>query len=826
MTTRASPSDSIRSGKNPEKRLQPIRLFAALLLLAAGTGPVAQALPNAPIPLGLYVEGTFRGNIPGDPEAVPPRMSRSEFLRQIEPLVEKEVADALRTPREPQGEDSPIDLTLDEIAKTGLAAEFDPSLLEVRIGIPFELRPWSIQRILDRGVPQTDKAERPADYAGYLNFYGRSEVSWKSAGNETVFDSPSSLTVQQVANIRTWVAESETYFTGAPSPSFDLDYARLVKDYPELSLRLNAGNLILPAAGLKSQGNLTGIGAARDSAYSFRTAERLEAQQEIVLRSAADVSIYVNDRVVKVLRLPPGRHRIGDFPFLNGLNTLRIEIHEEGSPPRTILLSVPFESGLLMRRDYSYSAAVGTKEWTSRNPVVTAYGRYGLLDYLTVGLNGQAGLDRGLFGAEAIWASPAGNFKTELGVSSDRTGAPDFGGQLQYRLAVASRPDLPVIGVSARYTGKRFLAPGSEAAANDYAWNFSAVASQAVPGGIGLNFGAGYQTGWGDSAGTTTGSFSIMKNFGGGTTLSFFLAAETGRTADPVWKGGVTLTISPPGERTTVNVSHDIVNGPAYVDYQVRPKKNLGSPGYSASLEGIPFGNETASSARIGATYAHELFETSAYNTVQRGPDGKPPFLEKINLSAASALAFSDGTWAVTRPISDSFAIVVPEGIEGRRVRVSSGGDSVLTAKEGEVATVPDIRSYQPRALIADIPELPPGKEAGPRNRLLLPSYKSGYTLRVGITSTRYGKGALTFLDGKPIALQGGEIVSRDDPGRPSFPFYTDEEGSFEYFGFVPGTYELRLFVHEMARIDFTIPESGEAFTDLGNLKLPILKRE
>jgi len=626
--------------------------------------------------------------------------------------------------------------------------------------------------------------------------------------------------------IRTWVAESEAYLAVSPSPTFDLDYARLVKDFPDQSLRLNAGNLILPTAGLKSLGNLTGVGAARDSAYSFRSAEGLEAEQEIVLRSAANVSVYVNDRVVKVLRLPAGRHRIGDFPFLNGLNSLRIEIQEEGAPPRTILLSVPFESGLLTRRDYAYSAAFGTKEWTSRDPLVFAYGRYGLLDALTLGLNGQAGIDGSLFGTEAIWASSAGNIKAEVGMSTGRAGAPDFGGQLQYRISVASRPDLPVVGFSARYIGKGFLAPGSETAANDYAWIFSAVASQAVPGGIGLNFGLGYQTGWSGSNDTTTGSFSIMKNFGGGTTLSFFLSAETSRATDPTWKGGVTLTISPPGERATVNVSHDIVNGPAYVDYQVRPKKNLGSPGYSASVEGIPFGTETASSVRLGATYAHEFFEASAYNSMQRGPDGKPPFLEKINLAAASAVAFSDGTWAVTRPISDSFAIVVPEGIEGRRIRISSGGDSVATAKEGEVATVPDIRSYQPRVLSVDIPELPPGKEAGPPNRLLLPSYKSGYTLRVGITSTRYGKGALSFLDGKPIALQGGEIVSRDDPGRPGFPFYTDEEGSFEFFGFAPGVYELRLFVHEMARIDFTIPENGDAFTDLGNLTLPILKRE
>jgi outer membrane usher protein len=788
----------------------------------------AQEKPSAEkIPIAVYIDKTFRGNIPALLEDEDnPGIDRKILISILEEILDDTVLKSLRS----EGSDVPETVSPAELRSAGLEADYDSNLLELAVHIPPGLRKKEqISLTTAPGIP-LGSAETPAFFSAYMNVQTRGEyfIQWFESG-DTESRVPLSLLLQSVSNTAGWVAEGEIFFETYPAYQCTVNYGRLIKDFPENSLRLNAGSLMFPLESMyPAPAALSGIGILRDPSLTFSRRTPLTARREIFLMNPAAVTIIINDQPVRTFRLPPGRHVLGNFPFISGLNAVRIEIREEGLPPRAEEFSVPFDSSLQVHGDYTYFAGIGLPQWETGPPIASAFFRMGVLENLTLGTHLQTGLARGTAGIEALWASPIGMLRTEAGLSAGSDVSPDFGTGFQYRFVQAGRRDLPVAGFGVRYEGKTYLPPESGRKENPFSWQITAVASQSLPGGIGATLGLAYRTGRGEQADVPSANLGITRSFGNGFSLSFNLSASGLPDGGIDWRGGISLSSNPPGGQRSFNLNHNIVDGSASADYQVRPRTPLGSPGYYVSLTGLPYGDSGGGLARGSVTYANEYFEGSLSNTAFRGSDGVPAWANGFSWNAASSAVFSEGYWGISRPVREGFALVVPEeSLQDKKVRIYSGNDSgIKTAEKDKPAVISDLREYVPLRLQLDVPELPLEQEANRPERLLTPVYKAGYVIRVGTSPRIFGDGRLVYLDGKPIALQGGEIFSLIDDSFEVQPFFTDEEGIFQFHNLKPGTYRLRLFIHEMAREDMTIPESTEGFFHLGDVTLPVLRKE
>lgn len=187
------------------------------------------------------------------------------------------------------------------------------------------------------------------------------------------------------------------------------------------------------------------------------------------------------------------------------------------------------------------------------------------------------------------------------------------------------------------------------------------------------------------------------------------------------------------------------------------------------------------------------------------------------------ALVYADGQFALSRPVRDSFAIVVPHPeLAGQKI----GIDPVHNSYAARIdrfgpAVLPDLSSYLVRNVTIDAPDLPPGYELGPAVHTIRPSYKSGTLIRVGTGATVLLSGVLETAEGAPVDLQAAEIVSMKEPQARVAELFTNRRGKFTAEGLKPGAYELRLLADPESRVPFEIPQGKVGLYDLGRLALP-----
>jgi outer membrane usher protein len=779
------------------------------------------------IPISIYINKSMKGNVFAsleDPEN--PRVERTIIIKLLSELITG-IAPKILFSEEAV---TPPTISIDELRALGLEVDFDHNLLELSINIPPEQRKTAVIRLLNTPEISLDLAEKPSFFSAYVNGQTRGEylVQWYDSGGTEV-RMPLTFLLQPTVNISSWVTEGEFYFDTYPEYSASVHHIRLVKDFPEKVLRFTAGSLVFPPDGMYQPSvPLAGIGVLRDPEFSFNRKTPFSSRREILLMNPATVTVFINESPVNTFQLPPGRHVFGSFPFMSGLNTVKIEIREDGLPPRTVEYSVPFDSNLLIPGEMVYFAVLGTPQWEYGPPIASGFFRLGVLESLTFGTHLQAGIKRGIAGFEALWASPMGSIRSEAGISGGPEVPPDFGGGLQYRFTFLGKRAFPVVGLGVRYDGKTYLPPESGRQENSFGLQLTAVASRNFPGEIGANLGFGYQVGRGSQSDVLSTTLGLTKDFGNGFSLTLNLGATSRPGGVINWRGGITISSNPPREGKFFSLNHNIIEGSASADYQIHPSTPLGSPGYYFSASGLPYGDDGGGQVRGSVSYAHEKFNGLLSDTLYRGPGAAPLWANGFSWSGSSAVVFSDGQWSLSRPVQNGFAIVVPgESIADKSIRIFSGtGGETKTATQKSPAVLSDLQGYVPVQLRFDIPELPLEQEADRPLRTLAPGYKTGYLLRVNTSARMFGEGRLLDMKGKPLTLQGGDIYPLDGGTFDVQSFFTDEEGKFQFHNLKPGRYRLQLIIHEMARRDILIPENIEGLLYLGDMILPVLVKE
>ncbi|MEW5815821.1 MAG: hypothetical protein AB1798_10570 [Spirochaetota bacterium] len=455
-------------------------------------------------------------------------------------------------------------------------------------------------------------------------------------------------------------------------------------------------------------------------------------------------------------------------------------------------------------------------------PKLTAFHNYGFNNIFTAGLNLQLDIHQQLIGAKILFATIIGTFGLDFAVSNIEKAGPDIAALLQYRFTNLRKRGNPVFFFSAMYTGPHFGSLGNIEPSNKYSFDLSGNSSLQLPFGLGFGVGARYRVGR-EPAPNVPG-FSIMatKAFSKSTALRFSLNMNFPMNAPIDWQGTISLTSNPSELKQSITVKQEIETGNSSISWNKKSERHINGINLYGGIQGMPFSKNAGKTAFINFNYPGYRLNADLSESVTQTAIEADSFQNRISLRLGTALTFAGGKFAISAPISDSFAIISPQaGIKGKFLGVNqvSGNYSAKTDFLG-LPVLSALRSYYYERVTVESPDLPPGYDLGTTAFTLIPAYKSGTLVSVGTDAIVYAGGTLVADTDEPIPLQAGEVVSTGPQAAEPILFFTDRTGGFMIYGLKPGLYDLYLYLKPESRKTFSIEDGVTGYIDLGRMKL------
>jgi outer membrane usher protein len=707
-------------------------------------------------------------------------------------------------------------------AQSGLSLALDKRALELSIVIPSGDRALRSIALSDSDPSAIGEFARPEPFSAYLNIRG--SLDYVHKGSITGLGDPFIL-FDGAARINNFVLESEGEWNGQAN-RFRRNGSRLVYDDARRLVRWTAGDLFPESRGFQGTLDIAGIGITRS--YALLDPRRNVAPRggrTFSLERDATVEAIVNGRTVRVLRLGPGTYNVSDFPFAQGGNDVELVIVDATGQRDVISFSTYIERSQLAPGLSEFSLNVGVLTdrldgiHYSNDIAVSGYYRRGISENLTVGGNFQYAGRSYLVGGEAVigtgWATIGGDVAFSHIEGAGNGWAANF--SIERVSQGASGGSSLIAAVELR--SRRFGAVGQLLPDNPY----SATASLSYNRAIGRSMFAGAQLRYAVGRGITEDERSVRLSAGYriGRLTNIVVDAEWSRGARGEDKGVRISLVRRFGSRTSGRAEYDSQDSSVRLGLQSSGGYGVGAWSGTANVDVGPdtysvnaSGNYVANRADIGLAHTAAYSEQSNSIVDQR-----------TSLRVATSLAFAGGTFAIGRPISDSFAIM----------RRNSGSDDfsiVVEPSQGSYqarsgilgpALYGQLGSYSPRTLTYDVPDASAGLDIGTGSVRTLAPYRAGYVVTVGSDYNLLVVGRLTTGGDEALALKVGYATEVGGDGR-RVEFFTNRQGRFGISALRPGHWRLEIPGTPPIVYELNIPESAPGVVRLGDLN-PVEER-
>jgi len=180
------------------------------------------------------------------------------------------------------------------------------------------------------------------------------------------------------------------------------------------------------------------------------------------------------------------------------------------------------------------------------------------------------------------------------------------------------------------------------------------------------------------------------------------------------------------------------------------------------------------------------------------------------------AMAFIGDSLHLSRPISDSFALVRVGDIEGVKVR-HSNQEVGKTNEKGELI-VPNLISYHDNKISLEPTDIPLEYDIRETSKYVSVPYRGGGITDFGITKVQAVEGRIFFREnGEKIPAEYIGLELKVE-GR-SIESVVGEHGTFYLENLSPGTFPARIFSEDReCRFEMVIPEMRGAVVNLGDI--------
>lgn len=722
----------------------------------------------------------------------------------------------------------------------GVTMKFDEVLVAMVATIPAESKKQQPLRARQQFDASTRIVTTPSAVSAYLNVRGSQDYVERASPGARNGRRPFRMTTDGAVNLHNWVLEgSADYIEQDPVRPWARGDVRLVRDFPDAAIRVAAGDLSYPIEGFQSFQPMLGVTMARNFELQPYRVTEPTGQTSFFLKSPSRVDVLVNGQRVRTLQLEPGPYSIRDFPVVSGNNDVTLVITDATGRTETKTFDIVSDINLLAEglHKYAYSAGVVSrtdarkKIYDASLPVLSAFHRYGFSNNLTLGANLQANSEQQLIGLDVSIGQRWGVMRADVAASH----VADAGGGLAWRLQyqnvdnARSRDEGAFRGTSnfallAGYRDRKFAPLGNllpdNAASYEVAARYGWQASPALSIGM-----SGSRRMFRDSRPDDWGaSISLNQRLSGG----FLAGVNLGQRQAEGIGIFLTLTWTEPGSRHSVSSSYDSLTHAARADWSYAQDGRSESVSASAGV----VRTERGAAASGNVAYFGNQGEVAARHdlaTIRGESDGVRDTTEsRSQLRFGTALVYSDGHTAFSRPVSNSFALFVPAPAIanypiGVNPRSMAGKEVAYEAKTDgpSAAVIPDLTPYYYRTFRIDASRLPPGFDAGENLYTVYPAHRSGTVILLGSDANVMLDGTLVFRDGTPVALQAGSIKPLADPDALPQAFFTNRAGRFRIDKLKPGRYAMQLFQFPGTTQLIDIPVDAAGPTSIGVLVLP-----
>jgi len=745
------------------------------------------------------------------------RIKLNKFIPYIEKILKDEIMKVIRNDFSGKEVINLLDVTSHKIS-----ARYDSSQLELHLDIPADLRKTEVISFrASNSTLSSDDLIKPSNFSAYMNIYSDLQYVWKgdSAGRQ-----PTNMVFDGALNYSDWVLEGEAFYREDNHKPFQRGNVTLVKDLVSHSVRVAAMDVALPGVDFQSTVAAGGLVISKNFQLRPDLITYPSSQKQFLLEHTSTVEIIVNSQLYRTFHLPAGSYDLRDFPVARGVNDIIIRIKDDFGRERE--LSFPFisETQLLAENLHEYAYGFGFPStisegtYDTRHLFFSGFHRMGLHDNITAGLNLQGNKTQQLVGSEVSFASRLGIFSLRGALSRGNDQGYGFANSLNYsyQAPINSSHRERIWDFSAIYKTQAFTTPNQAIGSTALGLDVTGEVSQPLGSDMFVSVRGNYQHSYTGDKDANNISVLFRKNVSRQFSWDIALTRADDFSSRADYQISANIRFSFGDNRHSVQSSYDSKDQSKRLSWDRRSDKNYG--GFDIGVDAINKRNETILTGNL--QHRNNRIEASMRHDMDWPRDESQSQTMRTSLSVASALAYADGYFGISRPIRDSFAIVVPHSsIRDQNIGVNPTTNS-YQAESGLLgpAVIPDLISYQARTLTIDVPELPLGYNLDNDLPSLLPTLRSGTVIPLGGDANVLLVGVLNIHEGKAAHLETGKLISLDDPDQGTHSFFTNRKGKFYIDKLKPGTYQLHLFAYPKSILTIEIPTDVAGIYDIGNI--------
>lgn len=717
-------------------------------------------------------------------------------------------------------------VTDEQLSVAGYPIFYDPDKLALRVAFPVASRGIRTLRIAELDRVRSGTFEKPVAFSAYVNV--RTNFDYISTGRDQGLVDPQ-LFFDGAARLKDIVAEYEaTIVTGSgQNNGFSRQGTRLIYDDLGRTMRWTAGDLSSGGRGFQGSTPSGGLSVSRSYAQLQPQRDvRPRGDQSITVLRPSTVEAFVNDRSVRRFRLDPGTYRLTDFPFTEGSNDVRLEIIDDAGKQDTVRFDLFFNRTLLQPGTSEFTASLGWEsairngiiKYDTDKPYASAYYVRGINDRFTAGGNFQISKIGRLLGAETVVSTPIGTIAFDVAASDRDDVGSGVAANASFSRLVAADATKNSIGAtfSVEYRSEAFSSVFGTPNANPFEYQFGASVSRSIGDSAFVLADVRHSIARGNAVDVTSARFRYGQRLTSVDSVSFDVDYSKSATRDDV---GFRISYTRRfGERGTLRADYESNSDQYGLAYQTSRGFGVGAYSANADIRGSNGGaqgsasvNYTANRAEIGLN--HSLSYASSSSSVEDS---------RTTLRVGTALAFAGGQLAVSRPISDSFAMIAGHpSLKGATIEIEprDGGFEAHSGALG-AAVVPALAAFAERQISFDVPNAPAGYDLGAGNIRVLPPLHAGYLAIVGSDYSVTVVGKLLDRDGVSLGFISGRATEISNPERPPITLFTNREGRFGASGLRPGQWRIEMGSEPASVYLLTVPQAIVGVYQAGTLQV------
>jgi len=552
-------------------------------------------------------------------------------------------------------------------------------------------------------------------------------------------------------------------------------HTSITRDDRQEMRRIIFGDLFASSGTLGSSTNLGGISFSKVYGIDpfFITYPTLELSGQVSLPS--EVDIYMNGAKIRTERVAPGEFQLRNLSAYGGAGVVELVVRD--SLGREQRFPYPFYSGdnILLKKglhDYSYNIGFRRDEFGREsnrysNPAAVVFHRYGLNDFLTLGFRGEAAKDLVNGGPQA--AVRLGTLGVmNLSLSGSAGGGPGSAVDISYQY------------LNRRFNARLFYQFFSRTYLTLTSSSLGLQQNYAEGGGLGythpkfgsLSFDLTVQKTY-QGTEKRTAATGYSKSFPGNVNLT----ATFRRVQDPAlgyaneFFVGLSYTAK---KDLNFSVRHEVTSDRESDSIQVQKNPPLGEGiGFRALLERDQ--NEGQSSTYI----VNPMLQYNGRHAILKGEmttiQNSGNWTDQYLLGASGALVFLDGVVGLTRPVTDSFAVVKVGDIEG--VTVRSGAQDIGRTDSSGRMFITNLSSYNDNLIAINDKDIPFEYYFPQVQKLVSPPLRSGSCIGFLVKKLQPVTGILKIrINGEVKPVEFHEVDLVVDGRKITFPTGTGGE--------------------------------------------------